>query len=113
MSSKASLNFRADEIRIDVDLGDTLRARFKVFDADDESSEDLSSYSLESIIEWPNITHAVNWQLSHVGNEIAASLSQEDLENLYALSVGWNYKIWIRKAGERRRVVTGVLVIHL
>jgi hypothetical protein len=107
--SRGLLSFRADEVRLDVDLGDTLLASFPVFDSDDDSAEDLTAYTIESKID----DTSINFQLAKVGtNIITAALTQANLEELFETSRSWFYKIWIVKSGERRRIVKGVLVIY-
>lgn len=111
--TKGNLNFSADEVRIDVDLGDTLMARFPVIDYDDDSDEDLSAYTLEGAISWPGfVTPLVALQLTKSTNVVSMALTQADIETLYAANNAWNYEVRIRKAGERRRIAFGVLVIH-
>jgi hypothetical protein len=114
MNSRSQLSFHADEVRLDIDLGDTLLAKFPVIDTDDDSAEDLAPYSLEGLISWPGVVLpvTVSMQLTKAANVISFALSQTDIESMQIVSIAWNYKVWIVRAGERRRVVQGVLVIH-
>lgn len=111
--SRGSLNFLADEVRLDIELGQSFIADFYVTLCDTCQVADLSPFSLEAVISRPGFTNpSVSFQLTKSATVISAGLTQSNAELLYTISPVWNYRIWLVKIGFRAPAVTGPIVIN-
>ncbi len=111
MTSPGLLSFEPDELTLRVPLGDTFIANLPVLDIDDGSSLPLDGYSVTSEIFGEDTAPVTQFTTLVTGNVISASLTQDEIEQLAAVSRVWSYRIRVSRTGERRTVVSGELHI--
>jgi len=102
------LDFEADELRLQVEVGSTMLVDLPVLDEETETPIDLTDYTATSnIYDAPIVSFAV----AKASNVVSISLSQSDIESLASAGSSFNYDVWIEKVGERRKICKGALVI--